>query len=77
VLELSGKIALITGGSRGIGFATAKILSENGAKVVITGKNKERLEKATLEISNSIGIMGDIRNTQDVKNVVSKTIEKY
>ena len=77
MLELSGKIALITGGSRGIGFATAKILSENGAKVVITGKNKERLEKATLEISNSIGIMGDIRNTQDVKNVVSKTIEKY
>lgn len=77
MLELSGKIALITGGSRGIGFATAKILSENGAKVVITGKNKERLEKATLEISNSIGIVGDIRNTQDVKNVVSKTIEKY
>ncbi|MBS1268345.1 MAG: L-rhamnose 1-dehydrogenase (NADP(+)) [Nitrosopumilus sp.] len=76
-MKLSGKIALITGGSRGIGLATAKILSENGAKVVITGKNKERLEKATLEISNSIGVMGDIRNTQDVKNVVSKTIEKY
>jgi len=76
-LRLSGKVALVTGGSRGIGYATAKILSENGAKVIITGKDRKRLEKATLEISGSIGIIGDIRNTQDVKNVVSKTVEKF
>jgi len=76
-LRLSGKVALVTGGSRGIGYATAKILSENGAKVIITGKDRKRLEKATLEISGSIGIIGDIRNTQDVKNVVSKTVKKF
>ena len=76
-MRLSGKVALVTGGSRGIGYATAKILSENGAKVIITGKDRKRLEKATLEISGSIGIIGDIRNTQDVKNVVSKTVEKF
>jgi NAD(P)-dependent dehydrogenase (short-subunit alcohol dehydrogenase family) len=76
-LRLSGKVALVTGGSRGIGFATAKILSENGATVVITGKDKERLEKSTSTIPNSIGIAADIRNTNDVKNVVSKTIEKF
>ncbi len=76
-MKLSGKIALVTGGSRGIGFAAAKILSENGATVVITGKNKEVLEKSASEIPNSIGIAADIRNTNDVKNVVSKTIEKY
>jgi dihydroanticapsin dehydrogenase len=76
-LNLSGKIALVTGGSRGIGFSTGKILSENGATVVITGKNAERLEKAAKKIPNSIGIVADIRNTNDVKNVVSKTIEKF
>ncbi len=76
-MKLSGKIALVTGGSRGIGFATAKILSENGATVVITAKNSERLKKSTLEIPNSIGIVADIRNTSDVKNVINKIIEKF
>jgi len=77
LLKLSGKIALVTGGSRGIGFATAKILSENGANVIITSKNQERLEKSVLEIPNAIGITADIRNTNDVKNVVKKIIEKF
>ena len=77
LLKLSGKIALITGGSRGIGFAIAKIMSENGATVVITGKDSERLEKSSKKIPNSIGIVANIRKTNDVKNVVSKTIEKF
>ena len=76
-MGLSGKVALVTGGSRGIGFATAKILSENGVKIVITGKDKDRLEKSTSKISGSIGIIADIKNSKDVKNVVSKTIEKF
>lgn len=76
-MRLSGKIALVTGGSRGIGFATAKILSENGATVVITAKNQERLEKSTLEIPNAVGIAANIRKRNEVKNVVNKTIEKF
>ena len=76
-MKLSGKIAIVTGGSRGIGLATAKILSENGATVIITAKNPERLEKAVLEIPNAVGIPADVRKTSDVKNVVSKTIEKF
>ena len=76
-MKLSGKIALITGGSRGIGFATAKIMSENGAIVVITGKDSKRLEKSVLKIPNSIGFVADIRKTDEVKNVVRKTIEKF
>ena len=76
-MKLSGKVALVSGGSRGIGFATAKILSENGATVVITGKNNERLEKAVLEIPNAIGIQADIRNTNDVRNVIKEIIKKF
>ena len=76
-MRLSGRVALVTGGSRGIGFAVAKILSENGATVVITAKDPERLEKSTLEIRNAIGIAADIRNRNDVKNVVNKSVEKF
>jgi len=67
----------VTGGSRGIGFATAKILSENGANVILTSKNQEGLEKSASEIPNAIGITADIRKTNDVKNVVRKIIEKF
>ena len=76
-MRLSGKVALVTGGSRGIGFTIAKILSENGATVVITAKDSKRLEKSASEISNAIGIAADIRNRNDVKNVVDRTIEKF
>lgn len=76
-MKLSGKVALVTGGSRGIGLATAKILSENGATVAITAKNKERLEKAVMEIPNAIAIAADIRKTNDVKNVINKIIQKF
>jgi len=40
-------------------------------------KDQERLEKSTLKIPNAIGIAADIRNTNDVKNVVNKTVEKF
>ena len=43
------KIALVTGGSRGIGFAIAKILSKNGALVVITSKDSEKIKKAEVK----------------------------
>jgi len=76
-LKLSGKVALITGGSRGIGFAIAKTLSENGASVVITSKNSEKLNIAKSKISNSFVITCDIKKTNEVKNVVDETIKKF
>ena len=74
---MSEKVALVTGGSRGIGLASAKILAKNGANVVITAKNSERLKQAASDIPNCIGIGGDIRNKDDVKKVVKNTIEKF
>ena len=76
-MKLSGKVALITGGSRGIGFAIAKTLSENGASVVITSKNSKKLNIAKSKISNSFGITCDIKKTNEVKNVVDETIKKF
>lgn len=76
-MSLSGKVALITGGSRGIGFAIAKKFSENGATVIITSKDAERVKKSVTEISGSIGMTADIKNKNDVKNVIEKILVKY
>ena len=76
-MKLAGKIAIVTGGSRGIGFAIAKTLSENGATVVITSKDSEKIKKAESKISNSFGITCDIKKKTEVQNVVNQTIEKF
>lgn len=77
LLSFSGKVVLITGGSRGIGFSTAKLFSENGAHVIITSKDKSRLEKSASNLVNTVGIAADIRNETDVKNVIEQTIKKF
>jgi len=76
-VNLSGKVALVTGGSRGIGFSIAKVFSENGAQVVITSRDLSRLENSASKLSNTIGIMADIRNESDVKSVVKQTVKKF
>lgn len=77
MLKLSEKVAIVTGGSRGIGFATAKIFAENGANVVITAKDPERIENAIRLIPNTVGITADIKNENDVKKVVKQTIDTF
>jgi dihydroanticapsin dehydrogenase len=77
LLRLKGKVAIVTGGSRGIGFETAKIFSENGATVVITSKNVKQLENASNQLSNVYPISADITKEEEVKTVVEKTIEKF
>ena len=76
-MKLTDKVALVTGGSRGIGFAIAKILSDNGASVVITSKNSEKIKQAETKISNSFGITCDIKKKNEVQNVLDQTIKKF
>jgi dihydroanticapsin dehydrogenase len=76
-MKLGGKVAIITGSSRGIGKATAKLFVKEGANVTITGKDPKRLGDAAKEIGNVFSVSGDIRNESDVQNVVKKTVEKF
>lgn len=75
-MNLSGKTALITGGSKGIGKAIAQLFLENEANVCITSKNPKIL-KSTADEIGAFGVPGDITKEAQVKNVVQKTIKKF
>ena len=70
-MNIQNSKALVTGGSLGIGKATAKSLIEKGATVVITGRNKERLDKAASEIG-AIPLLFDV---SDLDNISAKAQE--
>lgn len=72
--QLKGKIAIVTGGNSGIGYATAKELIENGANVIITGRRKEAIEKAAQE-TGAIPFVTDQANVHAI-TALSKAIEK-
>jgi dihydroanticapsin dehydrogenase len=76
-MKLSKKVAIVTGSSRGIGKATAKLFLQEGAHVTITGKDPSILEKAVNDIGNVYSVQGDIRNENEVQNIVNKTIDKF
>ena len=73
-LRLSGKNALITGSSKGIGFVIAKKLREEGCDVVLNSRNLESLQKALLEISSSIGFVADVSKSNEANLLVKKCI---
>ncbi|QUT08302.1 glucose 1-dehydrogenase [Sphingobium phenoxybenzoativorans] len=71
--QLSGKIALVTGGSTGIGRATAERFAEEGATVYIFARNKKDLEAAASEIGHGvIAVAGDVTKTGDLKRLVDR-----
>ena len=60
-MKLEGKVAVVTGGSSGIGLAITQEFIKNGAKVVFTGRNQATLDVARMTIgNNSIAVQGDV-----------------
>ncbi len=75
--KLSGKIAVITGGSSGIGLATAKRFVEEGAYVFITGRRQAELDKAVAEIGRNVtGVQGDVSNLDDLDRLYKEVETK-
>ena len=65
--KLEGKVAVVTGGSSGIGLATAKRFVEEGAFVYITGRRRTELDKAVSEIGRNVtAIQADVSNLADL-----------
>jgi len=68
------KTALVTGGNSGIGYATAKLLKEKEYKVIISGRNKQGLEKAAKDIGVDF-ILCDMSDLEDIKKLASNFLE--
>jgi len=65
--KLQGKLAIITGGTTGIGLASAKLFVEEGAYVFITGRRQKELDEAVKAIgSNVTGVQGDVAKLADL-----------
>ncbi len=74
--KLNGKIAVVTGGSSGIGLAAAKALVAEGAYVFITGRRESELAKAKAEIGRNVtAVQGDIANLADLDRLY-ETVKK-
>ncbi|MBV8588347.1 MAG: SDR family NAD(P)-dependent oxidoreductase, partial [Verrucomicrobia bacterium] len=71
--KLDGKIALITGGSTGLGFATADRFLDEGAEVVITGRRQAELDSAVNRLGrNVLGVQGDVSNLADLDRLYAR-----
>ena len=71
--KLTNKTAVITGGSSGIGYATAKLFLQEGAKVIITGRNQKLIDEAVKSLGTGAhGIISDAESMDDVKSLPEK-----
>jgi NAD(P)-dependent dehydrogenase (short-subunit alcohol dehydrogenase family) len=81
-LQLDGKVAFVTGASKGIGRQVAEDLAREGVDVVITARNAEPLEKTAAQIASLSGrtivaMAGDMSVTEDVERCVIATLERF
>jgi 3-oxoacyl-[acyl-carrier protein] reductase len=75
---LKGKVAFVTGGSRGIGFAIAQALSKGGASVAITGTNESRLRAAEKDLGGDVrGLRADVRDFAQVQTAMDATAKQF
>ncbi|MGW5063386.1 SDR family NAD(P)-dependent oxidoreductase [Streptomyces sp. NPDC004096] len=71
--QLVGKVAVVTGGSTGIGLATARMFAEEGALVYITGRKQKELDAAVAEIGHgAVGVRGDVSVPSDVESLYAQ-----
>ncbi len=80
-MRLAGKVALISGSTRGIGRTTAELFAQEGAKVVVSGRSVDKGEKVAERIREAGGdatfLQLDVSDEDSVRSVISATVERY
>ncbi len=79
-IDLNGKVAAITGGSRGIGRGIAECFLRAGADIAINGRSQDKGDQAIAEMAapeNSLFIPGDVTRQSDTQNFIDQTIERF
>ncbi len=76
-MDVKNKIVIVTGASSGIGLATAKLLTERGAKLALISRSKEKLEKLSKELPESIAIPADMTKPTEIKRMVEQTRDHF
>jgi NAD(P)-dependent dehydrogenase (short-subunit alcohol dehydrogenase family) len=75
--DFTGRVALVTGASRGFGLATAKRLAERGASVAVHVRDAERAEIAARQVGDrGFAVSGDLENTADLRSIVDRTLDR-
>ena len=76
-MHLSNRVALITGGNRGIGLATARLLENEGAKIVLFARDQAKGKSAAASIPNAQFVQGDVTKAEDCQRAVKETIRIF
>ena len=79
--DITGKVAIITGGNGGLGLGMAEGLAQAGAKVAICGRNQEKIDRALAKLrdqgADAIGISCDVGSEEQVNAMVAQTKEHF
>ena len=79
--KLKGKVAIIGGGSKGLGKASAVALAKEGVNIVLCARNKEELDRTKNEIEalgvDALALKVDMTKEQDNERIVKETIDKF
>src|SRR5260221_1905737 len=76
--SLEGKVAVVTGGNSGIGLATARAFHANGAKVVISGRDRETLEEVSRQLGHDVlAVQADVTKLSDIDQLMARTHETF
>lgn len=76
-MQIRGKVAIVTGASSGIGLATAKLLTKEGAKVALVARSKEKLERISKELPGSFVVVCDMAKEPEIKEMVRKVFAHF
>ncbi len=76
--KLTGKVAVVTGGNSGIGLATAKLFSQEGARVIISGRDRKTLDEAALTIGGDVlALQADVADLSQIDHLYSTIAENF